>query len=188
MSQNFLSARPSLSDQPRSENWISWDIEHPALDETLIAGCATYKAFARFLGGKDLFILPRTRDELASVLYVNTQPFHHFLWPHDLTDGIYVCRQRYAKDSIHNTISGARNALQPGGYTRVSPLHLAYDYVRDPSPSLFQIIQLSRRSILRVLDTDDNASVLLSLHAQATDYASMTGIQQSSGRPIASGG
>jgi len=53
-----------------SENWFSWDIEHPALDETLIAGCAAYKAFARFLGGKDLFILPRTRDELASVLYV----------------------------------------------------------------------------------------------------------------------
>ena len=54
-----------------SENWISWDIEHPALDETLIAGCAVYKAFDRFLSGKDLFILPRTRNELASVLYVN---------------------------------------------------------------------------------------------------------------------
>jgi len=127
-----------------TENWISWDIEHPALDETLIAGCAAYKAFARFLSGKDLFILPTTRDELASVL------------------------QRYAKDSIHNTISGARNALQPGGYTRV--------------------IQLSRRSIQRVLDTDDNTSVLLSLHVNATDYASMSGLQQSSGRPIASSG
>ena len=59
------------TDASDSENWISWDIEHPALDETLIAGCAAYKAFARFLAGKDLFILPRTRDELASVLYVS---------------------------------------------------------------------------------------------------------------------
>lgn len=41
-------------------------------------------------------------------------------------------------------------------------------------------------SIQKVLDTDDNASALLSLHARATDYASMTGIPQSSGRPIAS--
>lgn len=127
-----------------TENWISWDIEHPALDETLIAGCAAYKAFARFLSGKDLFILPRSRDELASVLH------------------------RYAKDSIHNTISGARNALQPGGYTRV--------------------IQLARMSVLKVLDTDDNTSVLLSLHVQAADYSSMTGIPQPSGRPIASSG
>ena len=54
-----------------SENWVSWDIEHPAIDETLIAGCAAYKAFDRFLSGKDLFILPRTRNELANVLYVN---------------------------------------------------------------------------------------------------------------------
>lgn len=46
-------------------------MEHPALDETLIAGCATYKAFNRFLTGKDLFILPTTRDELVNVLYVN---------------------------------------------------------------------------------------------------------------------
>ena len=60
-----------FADATNSENWISWDIEHPALDETLIAGCAVYKAFDRFLSGKDLFILPRTRDELASVLYVN---------------------------------------------------------------------------------------------------------------------
>lgn len=46
-------------------------MEHPALDETLIAGCAAYKAFARFLTGKDLFILPTTRNELVSVLYVS---------------------------------------------------------------------------------------------------------------------
>lgn len=50
-------------------------MEHPALDETLIAGCATYTAFSRFLGGKDLFILPRARDELESVLYVNPRNF-----------------------------------------------------------------------------------------------------------------
>ena len=56
------------------------------------------------------------------------------------------------------------------------------------SLSLRQTIQLAQRSIQRVLDEDDNTSALLSLHASATDYASMTGIQQSSGRPIASSG
>jgi len=138
------SSPEALAHSHLTENWVAWDIEHPALDETLIAGCAAYKAFARYLSGRDLFILPRTRGELVSVL------------------------NRYAKDSIHNTISGARNGLQPGGYTR--------------------IIQLAHKSILRVLDTDDNASVLLSLHAHAVDYASVTGIPQVPGRPIASVG
>ena len=121
---SFLRSPPEMTqftDATDSENWISWDIEHPALDETLIAGCAVYKAFDRYLSGKDLFILPKIRDELASVLYVN----QFITGGGTSSDGtVYVCRQRYSKDSIHNTISGARNALQPGGYTRVSLLHL----------------------------------------------------------------
>lgn len=38
------------------------------MDETLIAGCAAYQAFSRYLSGTDLFLLPRTRSELESVL------------------------------------------------------------------------------------------------------------------------
>jgi len=82
-----------------TENWFTWDIEHPSLNETLIAGCSTYKAFARFLSGNDLFILPRSRSELESIL------------------------KRYSYDAIHNTISQARANLEAGGYSRIC--HLA---------------------------------------------------------------
>ncbi|KAG9219377.1 hypothetical protein CCMSSC00406_0001787 [Pleurotus cornucopiae] len=87
-----------------SENWFGWDVEHPSLDETLVAGCASYRAFNRYLSGADLFILPRTRTELESIL------------------------RRYAVDAIHNTISVSRSPLQPGGYSRVC--HLAEDSIR----------------------------------------------------------
>ncbi|KAL0579695.1 hypothetical protein V5O48_002325 [Marasmius crinis-equi] len=65
------------------------------IDETLVAGCASYRAFDRYLSGADLFILPRTRTELESVL------------------------KRYAYDAIHNTIARSRSTLQTGGYSRV---------------------------------------------------------------------
>lgn len=51
-----------------SENWFSWDLEHPSLNETLISGCATYEAFKRYLGGSDLYVVPRTRTGLESKL------------------------------------------------------------------------------------------------------------------------
>ena len=50
------------------ENWFSWDQDHPSLDETLTSGCATYQAFQRYLNGADLYLVPRTRSELESVL------------------------------------------------------------------------------------------------------------------------
>lgn len=49
---------------------MNWDTEHPSMDETLIAGCASYQAFSRYLTGTDLFLLPRSRSELESVLLV----------------------------------------------------------------------------------------------------------------------
>ncbi|KAL0950018.1 hypothetical protein HGRIS_010026 [Hohenbuehelia grisea] len=87
-----------------TENWFTWDTEHPNLDETLVAGCASYRAFTRYLSGADLFILPRTRSELESIL------------------------RRYAYDAIHNTIATARTTLQPGGYSR--SCHLAEASIR----------------------------------------------------------
>lgn len=53
-----------------SENLFTWDTEHPSLNETLIAGCASYQAFSRYLNGSDLYLMPRSRNELENVLYV----------------------------------------------------------------------------------------------------------------------
>ncbi|KAI6109152.1 hypothetical protein EDD16DRAFT_1615788 [Pisolithus croceorrhizus] len=81
-----------------TENWFSWDQDHPSFNETLVAGCASYQAFNRYLSDSDLLIVPRTRSELQSVL------------------------RRYAYDSIHNAISVSRQTLQPGGYSRICGL------------------------------------------------------------------
>jgi hypothetical protein len=51
-----------------SESTVSWDMEHPSLNETLIAGCASYQALSRYLTGADLVFFPRTRKELQNVL------------------------------------------------------------------------------------------------------------------------
>lgn len=51
-----------------SENYLDWHTDQPSVDESLVAGCASYRAFDRYLGGNDLFLLPRTRSELESVL------------------------------------------------------------------------------------------------------------------------
>ncbi|KAF9462659.1 hypothetical protein BDZ94DRAFT_1260932 [Collybia nuda] len=88
-----------------SDNWFSWDSDHPSVNETLVAGCASYRAFERYLSGADLFLHPRTRTELESIL------------------------KRYSYDTIHNTIAKSRSTLQPGGYSRVC--HLAEKSIRD---------------------------------------------------------
>lgn len=51
-----------------SENWPAWATDQPSVDESLISGCASYRAFERYISGKDLFLLPRTRSELENVL------------------------------------------------------------------------------------------------------------------------
>ena len=53
-----------------SENSFNWHTDHPSVDESLISGCASYRAFERYLEGNDLFLLPRTRGELESILSV----------------------------------------------------------------------------------------------------------------------
>jgi len=82
-----------------TENWFNWDTDHPSLNETLIAGNASYQAFTRYLTGNDLYLLPRSRTELEGVL------------------------RRYSYDAIHNSISKARSQLERGGYSRTC--HLA---------------------------------------------------------------
>ncbi|KAI6106417.1 hypothetical protein EV401DRAFT_2273594 [Pisolithus croceorrhizus] len=81
-----------------TENWFSWDQDHPSFNETLVAGCASYQALIATSPTSDLLIVPRTRSELQSVL------------------------RRYAYDSIHNAISVSRQTLQPGGYSRICGL------------------------------------------------------------------
>jgi hypothetical protein len=39
-----------------------------SLKETLIAGCASYQAFNRYLSGTDLFAVPESRLQLERVL------------------------------------------------------------------------------------------------------------------------
>lgn len=58
----------SPSDAFRRENVFNWDTEHPSMDEALLAGGASYQAFNRYLSGTDLFLLPRSRRELESIL------------------------------------------------------------------------------------------------------------------------
>lgn len=53
-----------------SENSFTWHTDQPSVDESLISGCASYRAFERYLEGNDLFLLPRTRAELESILSV----------------------------------------------------------------------------------------------------------------------
>ena len=40
------------------------------MNESLIASCASYNAFSRYLNGSDLYLLPRSRTELETVLCV----------------------------------------------------------------------------------------------------------------------
>ncbi|KAH9062868.1 hypothetical protein EDB87DRAFT_1806388 [Lactarius vividus] len=91
-----------------TETSLSWDMEHPSLNETLIAGCASYQALNRYLTGADLVFHPRTRKELENIL------------------------RRYSYDAIHNIVARARSSLAPGGYSRVchiaeSSLHNVLD-------------------------------------------------------------
>ncbi|KAJ6599057.1 hypothetical protein DFH09DRAFT_1129969 [Mycena vulgaris] len=104
-----------------TENDADWDAAGPTIDETVVAHCASYRSFERYLSGEHLFILPRTRGELESIL------------------------RRYSTDAIHNAIAKSRSTLEAGGYSRVC--HLAAN------------------SIQEVLNTGDNLTYLLALHA-----------------------
>jgi len=95
----------ALAHSHLTENFFNWDTEHPSMDETLLAGCASYQAFNRYLGGADLFLLPRSRNELARIL------------------------RRYSYDAIHNAIAKSRSTLQRGGYSRAC--HLAEKSIDD---------------------------------------------------------
>lgn len=70
-------------------------------------------------------------------------------------------RRRYAYDSIHNAISISRRPLRRGGYSRVSLVSHALLPLSHPCP---QTCMLAEKSIGDVLNTNDNAEVLLGLH------------------------
>ncbi|KAG6376107.1 hypothetical protein JVT61DRAFT_2079 [Boletus reticuloceps] len=118
----FLAPHTSeaLAHSHLTENWFTWDQDHPSFNETLVAGCASYQAFNRYLSGSDLFIVPRSRSELESVL------------------------RRYAYDSIHNAIAVSRRPFS----AVVTAEHVCW------LKSLY----------CGVLNTDDNAEVLVALH------------------------
>ncbi|KAJ7771375.1 hypothetical protein DFH07DRAFT_734705 [Mycena maculata] len=88
-----------------TENDTDWDTAGPTIDETVVAHCASYRSFQRYLSGEHLFILPRSRRELESIL------------------------RRYSTDAIHNAIAKSRSTLEAGGYSRAC--HLAENSIRE---------------------------------------------------------
>ncbi|KAJ7682792.1 hypothetical protein DFH06DRAFT_1162147 [Mycena polygramma] len=88
-----------------TEDGIDWDANGPTIDETVLAHCASYRSFERYLSGEHLFILPRTRRELESIL------------------------RRYSTDAIHNAIAKSRGTLVTGGYSRVC--YLAINSIQE---------------------------------------------------------
>ncbi|KAG1806798.1 uncharacterized protein HD556DRAFT_1324129 [Suillus plorans] len=129
---NFLAphSTEAMAHSKLSEDWLDWDISRPSFDESLVAHCASYHAFDRYLSGEDLFIPPRFPSELERVL------------------------RRHAYDSIHNSISRSRQTLKAGGYSRTC--HFA------------------EQSIRSVLNTEDNARILLAWHRPNTAPSPMT--------------
>ncbi|KAI0759899.1 hypothetical protein BC629DRAFT_1547466 [Irpex lacteus] len=106
-----------------SENVFSWDTEHPDLNENNVAGFASYQAFTRYLGGADLYLLPRSRSELEAVL------------------------RRYAYDAIHNMIARQRSEISRGGYSRMC--HLAEATIKkvlDENDNTAHLLSLHRPS------------------------------------------
>ncbi|KAI0320831.1 hypothetical protein OF83DRAFT_1052346 [Amylostereum chailletii] len=88
-----------------TENFFDWDMEQASMNEAVIAGCASYKALNRYLSGADIVFVPRTRNELESIL------------------------RRYSYDGIHNLIAKARSPLEEGGYSRIC--HIAETSIRN---------------------------------------------------------
>ncbi|KAF8812425.1 hypothetical protein BYT27DRAFT_7182862 [Phlegmacium glaucopus] len=125
-----------------AENSFTWHTDQPSVDESLISGCASYRAFERYLSGTDLFLLPRTPAELESIL------------------------RRYSYDAIHNAIASSRSPLQTGGYSRIC--HLAEKSIRD------------------VLNTGDNANILLALHNHPVPTTNHE-VEECNTRPIVTG-
>ncbi|KAI0352925.1 hypothetical protein OH77DRAFT_1428044 [Trametes cingulata] len=107
-----------------NENWFTWDQEHPSLDETLTAGCATYEAFQRYLKGTDLYLVPQSRSDLENVL------------------------RRYAYDTIHNTIARSRSQLERGGYSRMCSLvERSISKVLDENDNVSYLLGLYRHRL-----------------------------------------
>jgi hypothetical protein len=83
-----------------TENLFTWDLDHPSLPETIVAGCAAYVALQRYLTRpEDVIITPRSRKDISRILH------------------------RYSIDEIHNILSSSRRSIEDGGYSRIC--HLA---------------------------------------------------------------
>jgi len=80
-------------------------------DETLLAG-VLLSAFNRYLGGTDLFLLPRSRSELESILWVALLVRLCLMISHS-------SRRRYSYDAIHNGLPSLGRPWKRG-YSRVS--------------------------------------------------------------------
>ncbi|KAL5530140.1 hypothetical protein ACEPAF_6397 [Sanghuangporus sanghuang] len=72
-----------------------WEDDQGSLNETLIALSAAYQALARYISGADIYLMPRSQQDLLEKL------------------------KRYAADAIHNMIAQSRQPIREGGYGRI---------------------------------------------------------------------
>ncbi|EIN10627.1 hypothetical protein PUNSTDRAFT_100283 [Punctularia strigosozonata HHB-11173 SS5] len=121
-----------------TENGENWDFDAPHVDEKQLASCAVYSAFARYLSGTDLYIPPRNRKELESVL------------------------RRYSHDAIHNLIASSPRSqatLQPGGYSRMCQhAELSIRNVINSNDNGTHLIELHRSTSVVSTDMDRSPS------------------------------
>jgi hypothetical protein len=103
-----------------SENLFTWDLDHPSLPETIVAGCAAYVALQRYLTRpEEVVIAPRNIKDIGRILYAT----HYLIFDRVQVTYCFGSTQlstRYSIDEIHNILSSSRRSLQDGGYTRVS--------------------------------------------------------------------
>ncbi|THH11705.1 hypothetical protein EW145_g446 [Phellinidium pouzarii] len=105
MDRYYAPNTPEARAHSRINENIHWEDEHHSLNETLIALCASYQALSRYISGADIYLMPRSQQELESKL------------------------KRYAYDAIHNMIAQSKSPMERGGYSRVC--HMAEQSIRS---------------------------------------------------------
>lgn len=105
MDRFYSQNTPEYRAHARIRDDALWECEQSSFNETLIALGAAYQALARYIGGADIYLMPRSAAELESKL------------------------RRYVYDAVHNTIAQSKSPLEVGGYSRV--LSIAEQSIRS---------------------------------------------------------
>ena len=76
---SFYFADPHSHSLVFREN-ANWEADQSSLNEALIALCASYTALARYISGADIYLMPRSFNELESKLFVSHVPSSSLLF------------------------------------------------------------------------------------------------------------